>query len=136
MARAKGSPKVEGSGRTKGTPNKRTQNAIDFAQNFLKDRDFQDAIRNIMANPHHEHWQWTVELMMNYAYGKPREHIHQTSDGTLPAHQLNIAWVSYDQFWGDDPNALPAQAKELPVAHHAGGAGGEEHLGRHPSQGW
>lgn len=97
--RPKGLPKY--GGRAKGTANKRTKHAEEFAQSFLKDEDFQDAVRNIMANPHHEHWQWTVELVMNYAYGKPTEHVHQTSDGSLPQQNLQVAWVDYRQFFAE-----------------------------------
>ena len=86
-------------GRPKGTVNRKTKIAAEFAQSFLKDTDLQDAIRLILSNPNHEHFRWILEMMMAYAYGLPKEHVHQTSDGSLPAHQFNIAWLDYDKFF-------------------------------------
>ena len=126
-------------GKQYGVRPKRTKLAEQFAQGFLKDRDFQDAVRNIMANPSHPHWQWTVERILWYAYGKPTEHIHQTSDGTLPAHQFQIAWLSYDQFFpteGHHPDAIQAEATELPVADDASRTGRQESHGGHAPSGW
>ncbi len=90
----------------------------EFAQTFLKDSDFCDSIRLIMANPGHELFQWAVELIMAYAYGKPREHVHQTSDGTLPAHHYYMAWVDYDKFF-----ETPTPERE--VDHRSGSVDGQ-----------
>ena len=121
--------KGHGGGRPKGARNRKALVAEEWAQSFLKDEDFQDAVRNILANPTHEHWQWTVTQVLAYAFGKPIERQHNTSDGTLPAPQFNIAWMSYDQFFpspGGDSDALPVAPPQLPVAHHEGHAGGQE----------
>ena len=86
-------------GRRKGTVNRKVKIAAEFGQSFLKDTDFQDAIRLILGNPTHEHFRWAAELMLAYAYGKPTEHVHQTSDGSLPAHQFQVAFLDYDKFF-------------------------------------
>lgn len=71
MGAPKGHPRY--GGRTTGSKNKRTVVAEEFAQSFLQDADFQDTIRAILGNAQHEHWQWTVELVTAYAFGKPIE---------------------------------------------------------------
>lgn len=107
-------------GRPKGAVNRKTKHATEFAQSFLRDEDFQDAVRNILCTPNHPHWQWTVETMLNYAYGKPVENKHLTSDGSLPEMQFQLAWMDFRQFVveqnGDDKDSAPIQIQttELP----------------------
>ncbi len=105
-------------GRPKGIVNRKIKIANEFAQSFLKDGDFSDSMRLILANPHHELFKWAVELMFAYAYGKPREHRHQTSDGTLPAHHYYMAWVDYDKFF-----ETPTPERE--VDHRGGSVDGQ-----------
>ena len=95
------------SGRPKGALNRRVSKAQEFAQSFLKDGDFQDAVRNILANPGHPHWQWTVEKVMDYAYGKPVEQKHLTSDGTLPEVTMQMAWMDFRQFFVEAQQQVP-----------------------------
>lgn len=101
-------------GRPKGSVNRRVSKAQEFAQSFLKDTDFQDAVRNIMANPSHPHWQWTVEKVMDYAYGKPQENKHVTSDGTLPEVTMQMAWMDFRQFFVEGQGAPPEIAEPGP----------------------
>ena len=98
MARSDGQFQPGNPGRPKGAVSRKTKFATEFAQSFLKDTDFQDAVRNIMANPHHDHWQWTVEMILHYAYGKPVEQKHLTSDGSLPEMTMQLAWMDFRQF--------------------------------------
>ena len=122
MAREATQFKPGNPGRPKGTPNRKTLRAEAFAQSFLKDADFQDAVRNILANPQHPHWQWTVEIVLQYAYGKPTEHKHVTTDGSMPeGSAYQFAWVDYREFTqhlevtSDERGlTLPVQAEELP----------------------
>jgi hypothetical protein len=86
-------------GRPKGIVNRKIRVGTEFAQSFLKDTDYQDSIRLILGNPNHEHFRWAAEMMMAYAYGKPTENIHQTSDGSLPSHQFQVAFLDYNKFF-------------------------------------
>ena len=134
-----GEPRTPNSGRKKGTRNSKTRYAEQFAQEFLKDQDFTDTVRSILGNASHPHWQWTVELVFAYAYGKPTQRTHHTSDGTLPSHSFQIAWLDYDRFFeaaSGNSYALPTPPTELPVADYEGSDGRQEHLGRNASPGW
>ena len=86
-------------GKQKGTRNKRTLEAERWAQGFLKDEKVQAEMLAIAQDPTNEHWQWLIKFVCFYAFGKPVERVHQTSDGSLPSHQFNLAWVDYDQFF-------------------------------------
>ena len=83
MSRSSTTFKKGEGGRPKGTVNRKVKVGIEYAQSYLKDPDFQDAVRLILANPHHDLFMRVFELVMSYAYGKPTEHVHQTSDGTV-----------------------------------------------------
>lgn len=91
--------KGEGGRHKGGTVNRKVKIGTEYAQSFLKDSDFQDAVRLILANPRHALFMSVLELMMGYAYGKPTEHLHQSSDGSLPSHQFNVAFLDYDEFF-------------------------------------
>ena len=117
-------------GKPRGAVTRRVRVASEFAQSFLKDSDFHDSMRVIMGNPRDPLFTWAVELVMAYAYGKPMEHLHQTSDGSLPGAQFNVAFLSYEQVFGDENTgsptlAVPAEATELSVA------GDQSLAGRH-----
>lgn len=77
-------------GRPKGSVNRKVKIGTEYAQSFLKDEDFQDAVRLILSNPTHLLFMSVFELTMAYAYGKPTESIHQTGDGSSPAAQVYI----------------------------------------------
>ncbi len=91
--------KGNGGARPKGSVNRKVKVGTAYAQTFLKDGDFQDAVRLILSNPTHVLFMSVFEVIMAYAYGKPTENIHQTSDGTLPAHQFQVAFLDYDKFF-------------------------------------
>lgn len=73
MAREDGYFKPGNEGRPKGSRNRRTKVAEEFAQSFLKEAGFQEALETVLHDPTHEHWRWATELMYHYAYGKPVE---------------------------------------------------------------
>ena len=107
--------KGEGGRHKGGTVNRKVKIGTEYAQSFLKDQDHQDAVRLILSNPTHDLFMRVFELVMTYAYGKPMEHVHQTSDGSLPVPQLQVAFVDYDRFF-----AASAIEQEKVVSHDGG----------------
>ena len=100
--------KGHGGARPKGSANRKVKIGTEYAQSFLEDIDHQDAVRLILSNPTHVLFMSVFELVMAYAYGKPTENIHQTSDGSLPSHHLQVAFLDYDKFF-----ALEEAEKEV-----------------------
>lgn len=120
MARSSTTFKSGEGGRPKGTVNRKVKVGQEYAQSFLKDADVQDAVRLILANPTHELFLRVFEIVMAYAYGKPTENIHQTSDGTITSNtyieRLTIAREMLEYRANADSNALTVRP-ELPAGH-------------------
>lgn len=87
-------------GRPVGTEVLKVKRTKSILFKLTSDPKFEQTLRAIMLNPKHKDWRFVVELAFNYTLGKPTENIHQTSDGSLPATQLQVAFVDYDQFFG------------------------------------
>lgn len=115
--------KGNGGARPKGSVNRKVKVGTEYAQSFLKDSDFQDAVRLILGNPTHLLFMSVLELFMGYAYGKPTENIHQTSDGSLPSYKFQVAFLDYDKFFALEE----AEEAEKEVGHGMGRARDDDH---------
>lgn len=78
-------------GRKKGSKNRVTNDARQFAQSFLEDPEYQQSVRERLASKSPQ-WQWLEELVWAYGYGKPveRQQIEESSEQTVNTNLIDF----------------------------------------------